>query len=168
MEMAEHLLHHSTDRATWPEATEEQATKQAEAGNGKGRTKINLLETRPERQSQRSPKTATSGRGAKDHRRREGCRARADPPSAWYATGDHGRQKSPAGGASNGGDRAAPAKGAILDRGWGKPKQTIEAEATNGTVSFLALVQASFSPEVEARGRARMVLEGHAIPDPTS
>jgi len=71
-------------------------------------------------------------------------------------------------------DKRAPpaarvsAAAAILDRGWGKPKQTIEAEATNGTVSFLALVQASFSPEVEAQGRARMVLEGHAIPDPTS
>ncbi len=55
---------------------------------------------------------------------------------------------------------------AILDRGWGRAAQTIEA--TNGTMSFLALVQASFSPEVEARGRARMMLEGHAIPDPSA
>jgi hypothetical protein len=57
------------------------------------------------------------------------------------------------------------AASAILDRGWGKPNQTIEAEATNGSISFLALVQASFSPEVEARARARMMLEGHAIPE---
>jgi hypothetical protein len=56
---------------------------------------------------------------------------------------------------------------AILDRGWGRPKQTIEAEAINGTMSFLALVQASFAPEVEARARARMVVEGHVIPDPS-
>ena len=69
-------------------------------------------------------------------------------------------------------DKRAPpaarvtAAAAILDRGWGRAAQTIEA--TNGTMSFLALVQASFSPEVEARGRARMMLEGHAIPDPTS
>jgi hypothetical protein len=43
---------------------------------------------------------------------------------------------------------------------------SIEAEAKNGTMSFLALVQASFSPEVEARARDRMPLEGHAIPEP--
>jgi hypothetical protein len=55
----------------------------------------------------------------------------------------------------------------ILSRGWGRPATRLEAEAGNGTMSFLALVQASFSPEVEARGRARMVLEGHAIPEPS-
>jgi hypothetical protein len=33
-------------------------------------------------------------------------------------------------------------------------------------MSFLALVQASFSPEVEARARDRMLLEGHANPGP--
>ena len=54
----------------------------------------------------------------------------------------------------------------ILSRGWGRPAQRLEAEAGNGTMSFLALVQASFSPEVEARARERMLLEGHAIPDP--
>jgi hypothetical protein len=56
---------------------------------------------------------------------------------------------------------------AVLDRAFGRPPQTIHAEATNGTMSFLALVQASFSPEVEARARERMLLEGHAIPDPS-
>jgi hypothetical protein len=35
-------------------------------------------------------------------------------------------------------------------------------------MSFLALVQASFSPDVEARARERMLLEGHAIPDPSA
>jgi hypothetical protein len=55
----------------------------------------------------------------------------------------------------------------ILSRGWGRPAQRLEAEAGNGTMSFLALVQASFSPEVEARARARMVLEGHVIPEPS-
>jgi hypothetical protein len=54
----------------------------------------------------------------------------------------------------------------ILSRGWGRPAQRLEAEAGNGTMSFLALVQASFSPEVEARARERMLLEGHAITDP--
>jgi hypothetical protein len=54
----------------------------------------------------------------------------------------------------------------ILSRGWGRPATRLEAEAGNGTMSFLALVQASFSPEVEARTRERMLLEGHAIPDP--
>ena len=34
-------------------------------------------------------------------------------------------------------------------------------------MSFLALVQASFSREVEVRARERMVLEGHAIPEPS-
>jgi hypothetical protein len=53
----------------------------------------------------------------------------------------------------------------ILSRGWGRPAQRLEAEAGNGTMSFLALVQASFSPEVEARARERMLLEGQAIPD---
>ena len=55
-----------------------------------------------------------------------------------------------------------------LGRGWGRPAQRLEAEAGNGTMSFLALVQASFSPEVEARARERMLLEGHAIPEPLS
>jgi hypothetical protein len=54
----------------------------------------------------------------------------------------------------------------ILSRGWGRPAQRLEAEAGNGAMSFVALVQASLSPEVEARARARMVLEGHAIPEP--
>jgi len=53
----------------------------------------------------------------------------------------------------------------ILSRGWGRPAQRLEAEAGNGTMSFLALVQASFSAEVEARARERMLLEGQAIPD---
>ena len=57
---------------------------------------------------------------------------------------------------------------AVLDRAFGRPPQTIQAEAASGTMSFLALVQASFLPEVEARARARMVIEGHAIPEPTS
>jgi hypothetical protein len=57
---------------------------------------------------------------------------------------------------------------AILDRGWGRAAQTIEAEVTNGTMSFLTLVMASFSPEVAARARERMLLEGHAIPEPPS
>jgi hypothetical protein len=56
----------------------------------------------------------------------------------------------------------------ILSRGWGRPAQRLEAEAGNGTISFLAVVQASFSPEVEARARERMLLEGHAIPDPSA
>jgi hypothetical protein len=55
---------------------------------------------------------------------------------------------------------------AILDRGWGRAAQTIEAAATNGTMSFLTLVMASFSPEVEARARERMLLEGQSIPEP--
>jgi hypothetical protein len=54
----------------------------------------------------------------------------------------------------------------ILSRGWGRPATRLEAEAGNGTMSFLALVQASFFPEVEARARERMLLEGNAIPDP--
>jgi hypothetical protein len=56
----------------------------------------------------------------------------------------------------------------ILSRGWGRPAQRLEAEAGNGTMSFLALVQASFSPEVGERARERMLLEGHAVPEPTS
>jgi hypothetical protein len=55
----------------------------------------------------------------------------------------------------------------ILNRGWGRPATRLEAEAGNGTMSFLALVQASFSREIEARARERMLLEGHAIPEPT-
>ena len=53
----------------------------------------------------------------------------------------------------------------ILSRGWGRPAQRLEAEGGNGTMSFIALAQASFSPEIEARARARMVL-GHTIPEP--
>jgi Family of unknown function (DUF5681) len=34
----------------------------------------------------------------------------------------------------------------ILSRGWGRPAQRLEAEVGNGTMSFLALVQASFPP----------------------
>jgi hypothetical protein len=57
---------------------------------------------------------------------------------------------------------------AILDRGWGRAAQTIEAKETNGTTSFLTLVMASFSPEVEARARERMLLEGHTVPESPS
>jgi hypothetical protein len=58
-------------------------------------------------------------------------------------------------------DKKAPAAARIsaateiLSRGWGRPAQPLEAEAGSGTMSFLALVQASFSHEIGARARER-------------
>lgn len=55
------------------------------------------------------------------------------------------------------------AANSLLDRGYGKPKQTVDVNDTTA-VSWLDLVKASMRPDVEAR--VRPLVETYALPPP--
>ena len=55
------------------------------------------------------------------------------------------------------------AANSLLDRGYGKPKQTVDVADTT-PVSWLDLVKASMHPDLEAR--VRPLVEAYALPPP--